>query len=470
MQRSLLRGDWSRGSRSGMRTSLAILLAAMVVPWLLASGAMASRTSLLAARLPAGAIAKLGRADWSETSPYGDEDWAAPDPIYYDTGDSGDLSIVTPDSSAGTLHIDTYDPATLRRVGSRRSISLAGWPDWGGFYAGPDGCFYVLVGRGNDDEDDSRDVVAVRRYDAGWNLLGTAYVQGGATQGGIKGIYSPFDAGDPHMVLVGNLLVVHMSRLIYAIEGIHHQTNLTFEVDVDSMTATPFDELGSCAYCSHSFQQLVAMNGGDLVTVDHGDAYPRSIQMGVMAGYPDQRDVSTYDLFQFNGAIGNNYTGATVDDLVSGPSGIVVVGTSIPQPDAPKGRLGSWNERRNVYAIWADPSTGAHRLRWLTSYAPHGASNALEPRVVPIGADRYAVLFSVEGKGGYSMKYRLIDSAGSVLARGSFGGMYFCAASDPILIDSKIYWVGIGAAASTSDYLFALNVSSPTAPRLVGRS
>ena len=425
---------------------------------------------------PAGAVMKLGTVGWTRTSSYGGWNMAEPDFLDYYTDSAGSLAIVTHDATAGTLAIDTFDSSALQRVGDTRSISFAGWPDWGGFYAGPDGFFYVLVGRENPDENDTLDVVAVRRYDRDWTLVGTAYVQGGATQGA-KGIYSPFVASAAHMLLVGNRLVVHMGRLIYTIAGVHHQVNLTFEVDVDTMTATTFQQLGGYAYSSHSFQQLVAMNGGNLVLIDHGDAYPREIQMGVMANYPSQRRVSTYDLFPFNGAIGDNFTGATVTGLVSGPSGIVVVGTSIAQPDAPNGPLGSSTEKRNVYAIWADPATGAHTVHWLTDFAPQGADNALEPRVVQVGLGRYAILFSVQNDSGYRMEYRLIDSAGTVLASASFPGAFFCSVSQPILIGGRLYWAGIEPIdwnswnnpgnAPVPDYLFGIDVSDPTRPALL---
>jgi hypothetical protein len=420
--------------------------------------------------LPSGAFMQAGMADNSSTSSYGGGDWATPDQTYYYTDSAGNLDIVTEDSSADTLSIKGFNLTTRQQVGSTTTISLGGWPDWGGFYHGPDGCFYVLVGQENPDQDDNLDVVAVRRYDAGWNLLGTAYVQGDATQGTVEGIYSPFAFSDPHMVLVGNLLVGHMARLIYAVNGIHHQVNLTFQVNVDTMQATTFDQLGGVSYSSHSFQQLVAMNGNDLVMIDQGDAYPREIQMGVMADYPAQRHVSGYDLFDFNGETGDNFTGADVTSLISGQSGIVVLGNSIPQPDAPNGPLGTEDENRNIYAISADPATGAHTVQWLTNFTPDGADNALEPRSVQVGPDEYAVLFSVQNGSDYSMNYVLINSAGTVLASASFPGILFCSFSDPIMIGGNVYWVGIDPSPSespTPQYLFGLNVANPTTPSLL---
>lgn len=441
-----------------------------------ANGAPAC-TSETASWPRAGALVEVGAVNWTRTGSYGywgsiytPGNWAVPDDVGYYADESGNLAIVSHDPSAGTLAIDKYDRMTLRHVGAKTSVSLTGWPDWGGFYAGPDGCFYVLVGRDNHAENDTLDVVAVRRYDSDWHLIGAAYVQGGASQGH-KGIYSPFDAGAPQMVLVGNRLVVHMSRLLYAEpDGRHHQVNFTFEVDVDVMTTTPFGLLGGYSYCSHSFRQLVAMNSGSLVTIDHGDAYPRAIRMGVMAHYPAQRQVRTYDLFAFNGAIGDNFTGATVTGLVSGPSGVVVIGNSIQHPNAPNGTLGSADERRNVYAIWADPATGTHVLRWLTDFPPLGADNALEPRAVQVGPDKYAILFSVLNGAGYRMEYRLIDSAGTVLGSASFPGAFFCAASNPILLGDKLHWLGIEPDSwpgPVPAHLYGMDVSDPMRPSLL---
>jgi hypothetical protein len=432
---------------------------------------LASAQAGPAAGLPAGAIVKVGTDPRMVTSSYSGWNWARPDYVGYYSNGGRILTVVSLKQAGDALSVQRVNLSTRGRVGAARSVSLAGWPDWGGFYAGPDRCLYVLCGRENPDEDDALDVVAVRRYDRAWRPLGTAYVKGSATQGGIKGIYSPFVAGSPQMVLSGKRLVVHMSRLIYGIGGVHHQVSLTFEVDVRSMTARTFDELGGCAYSSHSFRQLVTMNRGDLVTVDHGDAYPRAIQLGVMAGYPSRRTVATYDLFKFNGATGDNFTGATVTGLAGGPSGIVVVGTSIRQPDAPTGPLGSGGERRNVYLIRANPKTGAHTVRWLTGFSPDGAKEALEPRIVRVGQDRYAVLFSVEDGSARSLVYRLVNSAGVVLARKSFPAAYFCAASDPILVGNKVYWTGIGPGLtpSTTRYLYGLNVSNPKRPSLLHR-
>ena len=87
-----------------------------------------------------------------------------------------------------------------------------------------------------------------------------------------------------------------------------------------------------------------------------------------------------------------------------------------------------------------------------------------------VGADRYAVLFSVHNDSGYRMEYRLIDSAGTVLASTSFPGVFFCAVSNPILIGGKVYWVGIEPGSWSPPvpaYFFGIDVSDPTTPSLL---
>lgn len=439
-----------------------------------ASGASPTAATEPLAATTVGPIKDLGTVDATATSSYHGQNWASADVVNYYKDASGNLAIVRYHASNTSLTIETVNPVTLQQVGDTRTISLSGWPDWGGFYAGSDNAFYVLVGRDNPNESDSLDVVALRRYDANWSLVGTAYVKGGASQG-VKGIYHPFEASAADMALTGQRLVVHMGRLIYAEADVHHQANMTFEVDTATMTAKTFADLGgdgAYAYSSHSFRQLVAMNGSNLVTVDHGDAYPRAIQLGVAVNYPTRRKFATYQIFPFNGNVGDNFTGATVNAMVSGPSGVVVLGSSIRQPNAPKGTLGSSSERRNVYAIAANPATGAHTLSWLTSFAPTGGDNALEPRAVAVGDDAYAVLFSVKHGTGYDTEYRLIDSTGSVRASATFSGMYFAPMSDPILIDGAVYWTGTksdSSARQQTGYLFGIDVSTPSAPKALNR-
>ena len=403
--------------------------------------------------------------------------WATPDEVFYYRDRDDNLAVVNYVADGPGLVVDTYDRATFARVGQPRTISLDGWPRWGGFYAAPDGSFFVLVGRNNLDQEDAKDVVAVRHYSAAWELTGTAFVKGGASQL-VEGISEPFDAGAPAMLMVDDRLVVHMSRLMYEDpeDGLRHQANLTFEVDVDTMVATTFEEhleWSGFAYSSHSFQQLLTTYGDSLVMLDHGDAFPRAIQIGVMADYPTQREVETHEVLPFNAAPGDkyNFTGAGVTGLVSGPDGVVAIGRSIRHPDAPDGPVVDESDARNAFLLAFDPATGASDQVWLTDFAADGSTTALEPRVVQVAANRWVVLFSVKSGSTYRTEYRLIDSSAAVLASATIEGFYFSPISDPIELDGCVYWVGVEPGSDSVPnpaHLFGIDVTQPTSPTLGG--
>jgi|GEM_PF-3528847 len=448
--------------RARRSASAVLVLACLVL-------CVALQSAGTAAAPPTGSLGQIGTLATGKTTEYRDWDWATPDPVALYPAPGGDLGVVRHNPGTESLTVDVYDPATRTLVGASKTVSLAGWPLWGRFYAGTDGHFYVLVGRENPLQEDARDVVAVRRYDASWSLVGTAYVKGGVTQD-LKGIYTPFAFGHPRMTQVGDRLVVHMSRVMYMTnDGVRHQANLTFEVDVDTMVATTFGELGEVPYSSHSFQQLVSAHGSRLVAVDHGDAFPRAVQVAIWSNYPASRGLALHEVFQFNGVPGNNYTGAAVTGLVNGSQGIVVLGHSIQHPDAPDGTLGSFTENRNAFAVKVNATTGAATVQWLTSFSADGTQQAGEPRVVQVASDRWAVLFDVRDGATHRLEYRLLDSAGTVLASATFPGVFHTSIADPVLIGSDLYWVGIeeGASHPAPAYLFGLRVSNPTAPLLL---
>ena len=69
-------------------------------------------------------------------------------------------------------------------------------------------------------------------------------------------------------------------------DGLNHQANMTLAVRQSDMTITDsfYDvmNIGS-GYVSHSFNQFILVDeDGKIITLDHGDAYPRT---AVLSGY-----------------------------------------------------------------------------------------------------------------------------------------------------------------------------------------
>jgi hypothetical protein len=283
-----------------------------------------------------------------------------------------------------------------------------------------------------------------------------------------EGIYVPFDAGSPSMVLQGKTLVVHMSRTMFEHDdGLHHQSNMTFEVDTKTMKVQTFSDADKSApYSSHSFNQFVETSGNDLVFADHGDAFPRGISLGIIKDYANGGAyVLQTNIFSFVGEIGDNYTGATVTGLKTGSGKALVVGSSVPQGKAIEGITGnSYSFMQNIYLVSNNIDTGKSTIKWLTVNSPKGKVNVTEPRIIKLDEDKFVILYNTIKSNTYTMQYKLVDSNGSVLKSASWPGSRFTAGSQPILVGSKIYWAG--TASNAGSYLYMLDVTNPITPVL----
>lgn len=444
------------------RAALLLALLAVLFPALVAPSSAASG--------PTNGLRQVDDLPTVALSPYADWFWHRPDNAFVYPTAAGDIGVATLIKEEGTqLRVRTYDGATFAEKGKAVTVTFpAGWTQWGGITQLDDGSFVVVNGRKNLDEVKGREVIAVRRYTAAWAPGKVAYLTSGTFKDNTD-VYVPFAGVKPAMTVVGDRLVVHTGRSRYeSSDGDHHQTDLTFEVDLPSMTLTRFDAVGEAPFSSHSFSQQVAMNGDDLVLVDHGDAEPRALQVSVMADYPRQRKVTSYPVLKIGGEWGVNATGLSVTGLVSGPQGVVVLGTSVRQ-DA-KG----WDpekEKRNLFALAFNPRTGASKLTWLTDFAPKGSASAGEPRVVKIADDRFVVLSDVKTGSDHRTEYRLIDSGGTVLAQKTFAGTFFSGVSQPVAVGSRVLWVNKTASDQEySAWMYALDVSDPQAPTFVSRT
>ena len=189
-------------------------------------------------------------------------------------------------------------------------------PIYGGVYLGEDYNF-VVVGQMNPDEDDAVEVFRIVRYSKDWVRQASASLYGANT-------YIPFDAGSLRFARSGDILYIRTAHEMYADEsGVHHQANVMISVRISDMTVT--DQLTRVlnkkyGYVSHSFNQFIKTEGNNIIAVDHGDAYPRSIVLlkyntdfttGIFV--PDYFTPCTkVNMMVFSGTGGQNYTGASI--------------------------------------------------------------------------------------------------------------------------------------------------------------
>jgi len=214
--------------------------------------------------------------------------------------------------TGGQIIVEDYDNDFMLR--SSRTIPME-LSLWGGFYAGAQYNF-LIFGQTNPSQDNSREVIRVVKYSKDWKRLGQSSLCGANTT-------VPFDAGSLRCAEYGDYLYIRTCHEMYASEkdGRNHQANLTLTVRQSDMKLTDSYHIvmnQSVGYVSHSFNQFVLIDQNrNIVTVDHGDAYPRSIELmryKSVRGGDDKFSggVAGSSLLTFPGAVGENYTGATV--------------------------------------------------------------------------------------------------------------------------------------------------------------
>lgn len=223
----------------------------------------------------------------------------------------------------GVIVAEDYDDSFSLRASRTIPMEL---PLWGGFFAGSQYNF-VVFGQENPAQNDAAEVIRVVKYSKDWTRLGQASLHGANTT-------VPFDAGSLRCAEYGDYLYIRTCHEMYTSprDGRNHQANLTLTVRQSDMSLTDSYHIvmnRSVGYVSHSFNQFVLVDREqNIVTLDHGDAYPRSIELmryrnAKAGGDKFSGSVDSSSLVTFSGAIGDNYTGATVGGFAETANGYV---------------------------------------------------------------------------------------------------------------------------------------------------
>lgn len=195
--------------------------------------------------------------------------WAQPGKSFLYENQAGGLTRV--EYIDGQVVVEDYDSS----FGLQASRTLqAELPVWGGFFAGEDYNFLVF-GQENKEEDDNREVIRIVQYDKDWKRLGQASLLGANT-------IEPFASGSVRFAEYGGYLYIHTSHRMYtAKDGLNHQASVSILLRQRDMEITDSAyEVGGPGYVSHSFSQFILIDEEqNIVTLDHGDAYPRSITL-----------------------------------------------------------------------------------------------------------------------------------------------------------------------------------------------
>ena len=310
-------------------------------------------------------------------------------------------------------------------------------PIFGGFYA-TDSNYYVVTGQKNTEENNNVEVYRITKYDKQWNRINTASLKGANTT-------TPFDAGSCRMDMSGKYLLIRTCHEMYKYtDGKIHQANVTIQIDTDTMNVTDSHTKISNineGYVSHSFNQFIKVEDGHIISVDHGDANPRSI---ILLKY--QTDMSegkfTPNYYQtpciqvpvlefkyLKDKDHKNPTGASVGGFEISDDHYLVAGNNVKLDE----NFDSYNTR-NIFVAAVDKSTSEVKTNYLTNY-DEGEETTTTPQLVKISETRFMVLWTK----GDQVYYTLVNNKGEKIGEihNFKGNLADC---QPVVSGNKVVW------------------------------
>ena len=358
------------------------------------SGAMAVSTAVSAGSFSAFAVTQCVAYSGSNVNAQNYAQWSNTVKSYLTLCDNGNYMRVQAGAIEGKLLVEYYssdfEPLSTKLIDNELPI-------FGAFYDSGNN-YYVLSGQENPKQNDSLEVFRITKYDKNWNRIKSCSLYGANTT-------VPFDAGSARMTHSGDHLLVRTCHEMYkSSDGNNHQSNVTIEVDMPSMTITDSYtgimnvEYG---YVSHSFNQFIKTDGTHIVALDHGDAHPRS---AVLVKY--NSDFTTGKFFpSYSQKGGNidvvtypeytsghyNYTGAAIGGFDVSSSSYIVAQSTVDLDYI------NTSKTRNVYVSAVSKDLSTNKLNKITSYA-EGTDSASAPQLVKINNNSFLLLWTRDTK------------------------------------------------------------------------
>ncbi|PKL29748.1 MAG: hypothetical protein CVV45_21050, partial [Spirochaetae bacterium HGW-Spirochaetae-10] len=364
-------------------------------------------------------------------------------------------------------------------------------PQFAGMTRDPEGNYYLLFTRQNKDGDFSPNVKLVR------------YSKDGVETGnfdlpiGRDGGFDVMRQGYTARVLwADGRIAVHMGKTQHKNrgDGLNHQSAIFFVVDALQMTLLEKESMKATA--SHSFDQRMIFDGSHFVNLDLADNYPRGFHL---TKNKKGKVIFTFKTKHSNVAAtrggkripagkwsNDNRTYSELGSLAPAPGGYLVLGASEKSLDNDTAES-YLNESRNLFVVLADKDFGEkpvidykgkrqvnmvspevvispgaaskiinfytfggdiqyqqrRGVVWLTDYSDSKKENAVKPRLVKSGEDRYTVIWEKWTDKDYVMTYGMeINSQGKVLSGPEeLGALRINRGDDPVIFRDEMVWV-----------------------------
>ena len=358
------------------------------------SGAMAVSTAVSAGSFSAFAVAQCVAYSGSNVNDQDYVQWSDTVKSYLTVCGNGKYMRVQSGAIEGKLLVEYYssdfEPLSTKLIDNELPI-------FGAFYDSGNN-YYVLSGQENPKQNDSLEVFRITKYDKNWNKIKSCGLYGANTT-------VPFDAGSARMTHSGDHLLVRTCHEMYkSSDGNNHQSNVTIEVDMPSMTITDsYTGIMNVdyGYVSHSFNQFIKTDGNHIVALDHGDAHPRS---AVLVKYNSDfttgkffpsyfEQVSNIDVVTYPEYTSGhyNYTGAAIGGFDVSSSSYIVAQSTVDLDYI------NTSKTRNVYVSAVSKDLSTNKLNKITSYA-EGTDSASAPQLVKINNNSFLLLWARDTK------------------------------------------------------------------------
>ena len=178
-------------------------------------------------------------------------------------------------------------------------------------------------------------------------------------------------------------------------------------------------------------------DGSDLLAVDHGDAYPRSVVMVKYNKKANEENAlggcKNVDVLKIQGGI-NAYTGVSVGGFEASDSAYLTAGNSVDQNPETYTTGGV----RNIFVTGTQKDNFSREgtaVHWITNYKDKAEASVTTPQLVKISGTEFLLMWGE----GTQVKCILLNASGEPTSGiYSYDGML----SDckPILVDGSVMW------------------------------
>jgi hypothetical protein len=336
---------------------------------------------------------------------------------YFFKDASGNIAALHVDADGKRIYVESYRGGS--QMEGQREIPFE-LDVFGAFLEGRNN-YYIAFGQYNTEQNDGKEVYRLVKYDKNWNRLGAASVKGGESYTRI-----PYYATIGRMAESddGSMVALYTARERYSdANGINHQSNFMMTVNAANMSVNYASPEFPENHASHSFGQFAKFDNGSLVTVDHGDAFPRSVIL-------HRNLVEKCTILNIAGIEGDNNTNAiSVGFEVSG-SNYLYLGCSASQEGGDQENL-----PMNVFLGVAPKVNLPYNAKiiWLTAYD----DDITAARLVKLGEDRFAALW----QHGSDLEYVVLDGAGRTIKEKTVLADTAAPPVQPVVLDDgRIAW------------------------------